>query len=262
MSNRKRHRVRTALRRGIVSSVLGIALGFAYGADAGAPPSQSDLLWTFTVDQCADDALEPEVQQVGGPESSPEQVSTAKDCDRKIERAVYQTPNLAGDDYSGAGGAIAYKFFESPFMLAGMSTPSETQSEPELENSDAPVEDGANTNANVVEQNGSITDVQIQALSGDRTIRFQYSRSQNCCADIELIPEQRQQVLEVRERDLAESGCRCHCPFTAEGVINNLEPGSYTLRVFTNQGSWQRQGSEDVWVEDEILLFSGEVILD
>ena len=90
----------------------------------------------------------------------------------------------------------------------------------------------------------------MQALPGQ--VQFQYIRSTNCCSYIELVPEQRGQVLEVREWTLPSSSvCRCVCPRNVKGTMNDLDPGVYTLRVLGSQ-----------YVDDqeqEVVLFAGTV---
>ena len=68
---------------------------------------------------------------------------------------------------------------------------------------------------------------------------------------MELIPNRDGQVLEVRERDWSSESCRCRCNFSAKGVIRDLEPGLYTLRVFGKD-----------WSGEEAMLFEGEVDLE
>ena len=240
--------VPTALRRGVLSGILGIVIALGGSSQGWSNPQPEEAsLWTFTVDQCTDDDHEPRTQRILPSSLGRTRQRTAdKGCQGKRSQSAYQV------------------FSQSEFEAAPLMSrrpwrpPVKRPTEHETVNHDSGT---VTESVNITEQNEGIREVQIQALP--RTIHFQYTRSNNCCSFIELVPEQRGQVLEVRERELPSSSvCRCSCAQMAEGTMRDLEPGIYTLRVFSSPGYWSRQDGERVWIEEqEEVLFAGTVIV-
>lgn len=226
-------RGQTLLKRGIVGGLLGIAAVMVSSGQVWSNPQPEEAsLWTFSVDQCTDDGLAPRVQQIQrSPQEEAVQGGTdaEKVCRVKRSHFVYQVfPK------PGSGEAL----------LAGRSLPARESGRESVEAAPA-VE-----SVDITQQNRWVTDLQVQALPGQ--VQFQYIRSTNCCSYIELVPEQRGQVLEVREWTLpASSVCRCVCPRNVEGTMNDLEPGVYTLRVLGSQYVDDR--------EQEVVLFAGTI---
>ncbi|MEM6501344.1 MAG: hypothetical protein AAF685_05850 [Cyanobacteria bacterium P01_C01_bin.89] len=237
------------LRRGAIAGVLGAVVGLTYSSQAGVPRPE-EVLWTFTVDQCVDDSYEPQIQRVGGEagDSSTEGASdtSAKDCPRKV-RSVNAAAGsgMAGAEMAGAGA--------TSFQGLPKSTAEKTVT---ITEQDDPVD-----TVTVTERDDQVTDLDIQGLSESGAVQFKYSRSGNCCSQIQLIPKRREQVLEVMEQDTTDQHCRCRCDYEAEGVIDNLEPGEYTLRVLTLRNEAVGEGRDRQWVKRQVVLFEGQVEL-
>ncbi|MEM9246312.1 MAG: hypothetical protein AAGA67_11320 [Cyanobacteria bacterium P01_F01_bin.153] len=240
------------LWRGAIAGVLGAVVGLAYSSQAGVPRPE-EVLWTFTVDQCVDDSYAPEIQRVGGEVIDSEVVGgeaggsstggasdrSAKNCPRK----VLNSTAWSGMAWSGA----------IPFQ----GLPKSTTEEPvTIIEGDDQVE-----TVTITERDDQVTDLDIQGLSESGAVQFKYSRSGNCCSQIQLIPKRREQVLEVLEQDTTDQHCRCRCDYEAEGVIDNLEPGEYTLRVLTLRDEAVGEGRDRQWVKRQVVLFEGQVEL-
>ena len=222
---------RKLLKWGIWGGVLGTVVGLMYSPALSASPVEGEAMWMFAVDHCEQDYVEPQIQQVrGAPEG--EERNWEKECDRKRSYEVYS-------DY-GIG-----RWWKGRPVSQGSES-----------GGDAPPLAMPNLEGVVFEETSDISglysemlDVSIQGAKQAGVIQFQYRRGGNCCSEIELLPSRQGQVLEIREQDRA-GGCRCRCVFSTEGVIRDLEPGQYTLRVFGKD----RSG-------DEVMLFEGMVDL-
>ncbi len=236
-------------------------MGLTYSSQAGVPRPE-EVLWTFTVDQCVDDSYEPQIQSVGGEagDSSTEGASdtSAKDCPRKV-RSVNAAAGsgMAGAEMPWAG---ATSFQGLPKSTAEETVTITEQDDPvdtvTITEQDDPVD-----TVTITERDDQVTDLDIQGLSESGAVQFKYSRSGNCCSQIQLIPKRREQVLEVMEQDTTDQHCRCRCDYEAEGVIDNLEPGEYTLRVLTLRNEAVGEGRDRQWVKRQVVLFEGQVEL-
>lgn len=251
--------IQTVLKQGILSGILGLALvmvsspkALSNFKDQGAEGS----LWTFTVDQCANDDQAPEVQQV--PRSGDgigAQGGAEKGClGQRSHTSTYAVfPPM--DD--GAG-----QWSSRPWRRPVRRSPQNDDVSPRAEpygsgNGDSGVAVGT---VEITERHGHVKDLQVQALPG--AIQFQYTRYENCCAHIELVPTQRGQVLELWERELpTSSACRCGCPMAVSGTMDDLPPGTYTLLVRGYYSQFEGPESNRVRVQRERVLFTGTVRL-
>ncbi|MGD1849891.1 MAG: hypothetical protein ACFCBU_04580 [Cyanophyceae cyanobacterium] len=220
--------LKRTLRQGAIASVLGAIVGLTYGSQAGVPRPEG-LLWTFTVDQCVDDSYEPQIQRVG---DEAEELS-----DKSEHRCTGKVRTIAPKSWAGA-------------IASPISAPPSSDTE-----------EAATLGVTIVERDSQVTDLHIQALAESGTVQFKYGRSGNCCSQIQLLPKREGQVLEVMERDTADQQCRCLCDYEAEGTIDNLEPGEYTLRLLTLRTEPVGEGNNRRWVKREVLLFEGQVEL-
>ena len=78
---------------------------------------------------------------------------------------------------------------------------------------------------------------ELQATVQDGKVSFTHTRAlYNCCMDsISLDIEAESEIIRVVETEHCESPCFCTCEYSVYGEILDLEPGSYTIQIFSEQ---------------------------